>query len=413
MSEFEPPQSRKPDSSKFREGKFTYHQEIEVEIASLTNLGEGVARVDGWVVFIAGALAGEKVVARVWHNAANFSRADLVSVVVPSPHRVQPRCELFGECGGCQYQNLAYPQQLEWKQKQVAEAFERLGGIKTKVDPCHPSPKQYGYRSKITPHFMTPRRADFPIGFLAAGTSRRVVDVPKCPIATDAINASYARSRKDIKANPGRFERGATLLFRDCEEGVVTDSRQVVTEKVGAVQLKFLAGEFFQNNPSVLEQFVGHAIKLAHESGAKHLVDTYCGSGLFALSGARLFESVNGIEVSAEAARKAAENATLNHFLNCRFIAGSAESIFKKIPVEGSESAVIVDPPRKGCDEAFLDQLDAFSPRRIVYVSCAPDTQARDVKYLCAKGWKVVSVRPFDLFPQTRHVECIAALERA
>jgi tRNA/tmRNA/rRNA uracil-C5-methylase (TrmA/RlmC/RlmD family) len=117
--------------------------------------------------------------------------------------------------------------------------------------------------------------------------------------------------------------------------------------------------------------------------------------------------------VSAEAARKAAENATLNHFLNCRFIAGSAESIFKKIPVEGSESAVIVDPPRKGCDEAFLDQLDAFSPRRIVYVSCAPDTQARDVKYLCAKGWKVVSVRPFDLFPQTRHVECIAALERA
>ena len=169
MSEFEPPQSRKPDSSKFREGKFTYHQEIEVEIASLTNLGEGVARVDGWVVFIAGALAGEKVVARIWHNAANFSRADLVRVVVPSPYRVQPRCDLFGECGGCQYQNLAYPQQLEWKQKQVAEAFERLGGIKTKVDPCHPSPKQYGYRSKITPHFMTPRRADFPIGFLAAG----------------------------------------------------------------------------------------------------------------------------------------------------------------------------------------------------------------------------------------------------
>ena len=372
-----------------------------------------MARVDGWVVFIAGALAGEKVVARIWHNAANFSRGDLVRVVVPSPHRVQPRCDLFGECGGCQYQNLAYPQQLEWKQKQVAEAFERLGGVKTKVDACHPSPKQYGYRSKITPHFMTPRRADFPIGFLAAGTSRRVVDVPKCPIATDAINSALARSRKDIKSNPGRFERGATLLFRDCEEGVVTDSRQVVTEKVGAVRLKFLAGEFFQNNPSVLEQFVGHAIKLAHESGAKHLVDTYCGSGLFALSGARLFDSVNGIEVSAEAARKAAENATLNHFLNCRFIAGSAESIFKKIPVEGHESAVIVDPPRKGCDEAFLDQLHAFGPRRIVYVSCAPDTQARDVKYLCAKGWKVISVRPFDLFPQTRHVECIAALERA
>jgi 23S rRNA (uracil1939-C5)-methyltransferase/tRNA (uracil-5-)-methyltransferase len=126
MSDFEPPQSRKPDASEFRPGKFTYHQEVELEIASLTNLGEGVARVDGWVVFVAGALAGEKVVAHIWHNAANFSRGDLVRVVVPSPHRVQPRCELFGECGGCQYQNLAYPQQLEWKRKQVAEAFERL-----------------------------------------------------------------------------------------------------------------------------------------------------------------------------------------------------------------------------------------------------------------------------------------------
>jgi 23S rRNA (uracil1939-C5)-methyltransferase/tRNA (uracil-5-)-methyltransferase len=413
MSEFEPPQSRKPDASKFRPGKFTYHQEIEVEIATITNLGEGLARVDGWVVFIPGALPGEKIVARVWHNSANFSRADLVRVVIPSPHRVQPRCDLFGECGGCQYQNLAYPQQLEWKRKQVAEAFERLGGLKVEVEPCHPSPKQYGYRSKITPHFMTPRRADFPIGFLASGTSRRVIDVPKCPIATDAINSSFAKTRKEIRGNPGRFERGATLLFRDCEEGVITDPRQVVTEKVGAIQLKFLAGEFFQNNPSVLEQFVGYAIKLAQESGAKHLVDTYCGSGLFALSGARQFESVNGVEVSAEAARKAAENATLNRLVNCRFIAGSAESIFKNIPVNGADSAVIVDPPRKGCDEAFLEQLHRFNPRRIVYVSCAPDTQARDLKYLCTLGWKVIAVRPFDLFPQTRHVECIAALERA
>ena len=260
---------------------------------------------------------------------------------------------------------------------------------------------------------MTPRRADFPIGFLASGTSRRVIDVPKCPIATDAINSSFAKSRKEIRGNPGRFERGATLLFRDCEEGVITDPRQVVTEKVGAIQLKFLAGEFFQNNPSVLEQFVGYAIKLAQESGAKHLVDTYCGSGLFALSGARQFESVNGVEVSAEAARKAAENATLNRLVNCRFIAGSAESIFKNIPVNGADSAVIVDPPRKGCDETFLEQLHRFNPRRIVYVSCAPDTQARDLKYLCTLGWKVIAVRPFDLFPQTRHVECIAALERA
>ncbi len=407
------PQGRKPDSSKFREGKFTYHQEVEVDIATITNLGDGLGRIDGWVVFVPGSLPGEKIVARIWHNAANFSRGDLVRVIIPSAARVQPRCELFGECGGCQYQNMAYAEQLVWKRKQVAEVYERLGGLTVEVEPTHPSPKQYGYRSKITPHFMTPRRADFPIGFLAAGTSRRVVDVAKCPIATDAINAAYARSRKDIRANPGRFERGATLLFRDCQEGVVSDPRQTVTEQVGRVKMKFLAGEFFQNNPSVLEDFVGHAIRLAKASGAKHLVDTYCGSGLFALSGAREFESVNGVEVSAEAARKAAENATLNGFLNCRFIAGSAESIFANVPVRGPETAVIVDPPRRGCDEPFLEQLHAFNPRRIVYISCAPDTQARDLKYLCGRGWKVISAKPFDLFPQTRHVECNAALEKA
>ena len=410
MSDFEPPRSNPP---KVREGPFTYHQEVEMEIATVTNLGEGLGRVNGWVIFVSGALPGEKIIARSWHNSANFSRGDLVRVLVPSPHRVTPRCDLFGECGGCQYQNLAYPQQLIWKTKQVSEVFTRIGGLTLEVEPCHPSPKQYGYRSKITPHFMTPRRADFPIGFLAAGTARRVIDVPKCPLATEAINSAYAKTRTEIRRHAHQYDRGATLLFRDCEEGVVTNPREVVTEKVGPIQLKFLAGEFFQNNPSVLEQFVSYAIELARKSGAKHLVDTYCGSGLFALSGARLFESVHGVEFSAEAARKAAENATLNRLLNCRFIAGEAESIFDNLPVKGSESAVIVDPPRKGCDEAFLTQLHAFGPRRIVYVSCAPDTQARDLKFLCGLGWKVISARPFDLFPQTRHVECIAALERA
>ena len=126
MSDFEPPRSNPP---KFREGPFTYHQEVEMEIATVTNLGEGLGRVNGWVIFVSGALPGEKIIARIWHNSANFSRGDLVRVLVPSPHRVTPRCDLFGECGGCQYQNLAYPQQLIWKTKQVSEVFTRIGGL--------------------------------------------------------------------------------------------------------------------------------------------------------------------------------------------------------------------------------------------------------------------------------------------
>ena len=423
MSEFEPPQSRKPDSSKFRPGKFTYHQEIEVEIASLTNLGEGVARVDGWVVFIAGALAGEKIVARIWHNAANFSRGDLVRVVVPSPHRVLPRCELFGECGGCQYQNLAYPQQLEWKQKQVAEAFERLGGIKTKVDACHPSPKQYGYRSKITPHFNPPRSpAPMPIGFLRQGTRFDILDVPQCPIATEAINARLGAVRAGFHAKQDTYTRGATLLLREASGEVTTDYEAIITETIAEadpvakpLQLHFLARDFFQNNPFILPAFTRYVREQAAASGARFLVDAYCGSGLFALSAAAAFEQVAGIELSESSIRFARENATANGIANATFQAGDASSIFAGLGAHApafaaAETAVIIDPPRKGCDESFLQQLFAFGPRAVVYVSCDPATQMRDLKGFLAAGYRLTAAQPFDLFPQTRHLECVLTL---
>lgn len=400
---------------KFKAEPFAYHQEVGLTIERLTNLGDGVGRVDGWVVFVPGALPGERVTARVWHNAANFSRADLVRVNLPSPHRVEPRCPLFGSCGGCQYQNLAYPEQLRWKQEQLREALSRIGGVEAEVDPCHPSPREWGYRTKLTPHFHPPRGGDrdFPIGFLHAHNARRLVDVPACPIATEAVNAALREARREVRARAGEFRRGATLLLRETKEGVATDPRASVTETVGDLALRFVAGDFFQNNPFILPAFVAHAVGLAKASGARHLVDAYCGSGLFALSAARHFESVHGVEVSEDAVRKAAENAAANRILNCRFVAGAAEAIFGRLPVKGPETAVIIDPPRKGCDEAFLAQLDAYAPRRIVYVSCAPDTQARDIRWLAARGWKVLSARPFDLFPQTRHIESIVDLGRA
>ncbi len=399
---------------KFKADPFAYHEEVTLTIESLTNLGDGVGRVDGWVVFISGALPGERVTARIWHNAANFSRGDLVRIHQRSPHRVEPRCPLFGTCGGCQYQNLAYDEQLRWKQAQLREALARLGGVEVNVDPCHPSPRQWGYRTKLTPHFQPPRGPDaFPIGFLHAHNARRLVDVPACPIATDAVNATLKALRKSVRARASEYRRGATLLLRETREGVVTDARASVTEQVGDLTLRFVAGDFFQNNPFILPEFVAHAVGLAKASGARHLVDAYCGSGLFALSAARHFESVHGIEVSEDAVRKAAENAATNRLLNCRFVAGSAEAIFTRLPVKGPETAVLIDPPRKGCDELFLAQLDAYNPRRIVYVSCAPDTQARDIRWLAARGWKVLSARPFDLFPQTRHIESIVDLAKA
>jgi 23S rRNA (uracil1939-C5)-methyltransferase/tRNA (uracil-5-)-methyltransferase len=399
--------------AKFKAIPFTYHQEVEMEIETLTNLGDGLGRVNGWVVFVPGALAGERILARIWHNSANFSRGDMVKVMRASPHRVEPRCPLFGTCGGCQYQNLAYPEQLRWKQSQVREAFLRIGGITMDVDACVPSPREWGYRTKLTPHFQAPGDdLDFPIGFLQAHSSRRVIDVPQCPIATEAVNLALTEIRSEVRARSNEFKRGATLLLRETKEGVTSDHQAEVTEHIGDLKLRFLAGDFFQNNPFILPAFVGHAINLAKDSGAKYLVDAYCGSGLFALSAAKHFESVYGIEVSVDAVNNAGQNATANGLTNCEFVAGSAEHVFQALTVAGADTAVIIDPPRKGCDEVFLAQLDAFSPRRIVYVSCAPDTQARDLRWLVAKGWKVRSARPFDLFPQTRHIESIVDLER-
>jgi len=405
--------------AKFKPEPFAYHEEIEAEISSLTNLGEGVARLDGWVVFIAGALPRERVRARVWHNAKNFSRADLVSVILPSPDRVEARCPLFGTCGGCQYQNLKYSAQLDWKTRQISELLERLGKISFPVNPCHGSPKIYGYRSKITPHFERPRanENDFPIGFLAAGTSRCLVDISTCPIATDGINAELPALRECVRkrAKAGEFRKGATLLVRETREGIVSDPKAPVSECVGELTLKFVAGDFFQNNPFILPEFVSYAINAARGNGdCNFFVDAYCGSGLFALSGAPFFEKTLGVEVGEDAVKKAKENALANGLsARCDFVAGSAETIFAHVAFPSEKTALLIDPPRRGCDEAFLSQLLAFAPKRVVYVSCGPDTQARDLRILLDSGaYALESVQPFDLFPQTRHIENIAVLAR-
>ncbi len=400
---------------KFNPTPFAYHQEVEVEVATVTNLGDGLGRVDGWVVMVPHCLPGERVVARIWHNAANFSRGDLVRIVRPSPDRVEPKCPLFGKCGGCQYQNLNYPAQLRLKTAQIGDLLARIGGIQdAPVDLAVGSPREWGYRSKITPHFQRPRGPQdaMPIGFLQVDNAHKIVDVPHCPIATDAINAALPGVRAKASAERARYKNGATLLLRHTVEGVVTDHKKVVSEKVGPLTLRFLAGDFFQNNPFILEKFVGYAVDHAAAPGIRFLVDTYCGSGLFALSAAKRFEKVLGIEVNADAVAKATENARLNGLANCAFVADSAEHIFSKADFAPAETAVIIDPPRKGCDEVFLAQLVAFGPKRLVYVSCGPDTQARDLKYLLAAGYRLVKVQPFDLFPQTRHIENIAVLEK-
>jgi len=380
-------------------------------IDSLTNLGAGVGRVGGWVVFVPFALPGERVKARVYRNDKNCSHADLVEVVVPSPDRVAPLCPLFGECGGCQYQHLAYDQQREWKTRQVGELMEHMAGIVFPVNPCLSSAQIWHYRSKITPHFEKPREGVMgEIGFLATGRRSQLVDVPECVIAMDAINAALPGIRAGLRAKANTFKRGSTVLIRATGDTVETDFKATASERVGELTFQFLAGDFFQNNPFILPAFTGYVARQAAAGGVRFLVDAYCGSGLFALSLAQHFDQVAGVEVSATSCEWARRNATTNHLANATFLTASAEAIFAEIHFPAAETAVVIDPPRKGCTPEFIAQLVKFGPARVVYVSCDPATQVRDLKLLGERGYQPVDVQPFDLFPHTRHLECVMTL---
>ena len=429
-------------NKKFQDVPFAYHQEIELEITTLTNLGSGLGRVTlpgeteaKWVVMVPFTLPGERIRARVFRNQKNFSEADVVEVLTPSPHRTAATCPLFTRCGGCQYQHLAYTEQLLWKQRQVAELLQHMAGIADfPVAPVVPSPRELGYRSKITPHFNPPRdpATPPPIGFLRQGTRFDIVDVPRCPIATDAINAKLpeVRARIHARAAAGEYERSATLLLREASGVVTTDYDAIITETIAPassdappLKLRFLARDFFQNNPFILPAFTGYVRAQAAASGARYLVDAYCGSGLFALTAAPSFTRVAGIELSESSIRFARENATANNLPNVTFQAGDAAQIFAGLPslatptdpqaFAPADTAVIIDPPRKGCDENFLAQLFAYAPRAVVYVSCDPATQMRDLKSFLAAGYKLTAAQPFDLFPQTRHLECVLTLVKS
>jgi 23S rRNA (uracil1939-C5)-methyltransferase/tRNA (uracil-5-)-methyltransferase len=463
-----------PKKRKFNDVPFAYHQVVELDISTLTNRGVGLGRVPlpcetpgpegqvrhpaapdpasadrgGWVVMVPFTLPGERVRARVFRNHKNYSEADPVEVLTPSPHRVVPRCPLFGSCGGCQYQHLAYPEQLAWKRRQVSELLDHLAGVTFPVEPVVGSPREFGYRSKITPHFETTKGPGpefrtgvqssgpdsfpiaefgtrvqnsgpdpFPIGFLRQGTRHDIVDVPRCEIATDRINDRLAGLRAIVrkKAAEGAYPRGATLLLREAGGVVATEYDSIITEEIGppvGLKLRFLARDFFQNNPFILPEFVAHVRAQASADGARFLVDAYCGSGLFALGAARAFERVAGIEISGTSVAFARENAAANGIPNAVFLAGDAADIFAGLDFPPAGTAVVVDPPRRGCDESFLRQLFAFGPRTVVYVSCDPATQMRDLRLFLEAGYSLARVQPFDLFPQTRHLECVITLRR-
>ncbi len=415
------PSINSPHSSfmprKFVPVPFQYHEHVELVIDDITNLGLGLGRVtladnSKWVVMVPNVLVGEKVRVKIYKNFDSYSEGDLLEVLEASADRVVPPCKYFDTCGGCQYQHMTIDLQRKWKKAQVGNALRRIGGIKIGDDTINEvrgTDQVYGYRTKITPHYDAPRNKALKVGFQQRGT-RSIIDIDQCMIASRAINTKYAEERARVMDMVQRAppKKGASLLLREADYGYVeTDHRKIIIQTVLKVQFKIKAGEFFQTNPHVLPLMVAHVLTQAiGNNDCKFLIDTYCGSGLFSLCGAKHFQAVYGVEVSTWAVQSAAENAALNNISNARFIQGQAESIFQQIShLSAKETVVVIDPPRKGCDDLFLSQLFVFKPRRLVYVSCDPATQARDVKAIVEQGYQIKDVTPFDLFPQTRHIE--------
>jgi len=345
---------------------------ISLEIHDVAFGGKGVARHEGKVFFIPFTIPGEKVTARVRRQKKNFAEADLIAVDQPSPDRVPAPCPYFGICGGCSYQHIAYPRQLEIKASQVEQTLLRVGRLKSvPMRPAVPSPEPYHYRNRIRVH-----KEGGVAGFFSQD-GHTIVDIEQCAIAAPTVNKA----------------------LRELRESGVPDGDYSLRARGG--------GPYFeQTNPSVTREMLAQAHSLATRC-KETLVDAYCGAGLFAKHLADIFERVIGIEENAHAIAKARRDARPNE----SYIEGDVSDHLGEVLSlqNAARTTVLLDPPATGVSPRVCDILLAALPSEILYVSCNPATLARDIAAL-STAYHVHSVTPLDMFPQTAEIEVIAQL---
>jgi len=365
---------------------------LSLTIHDISFGGEGVGRVDDFVIFVPFVIVGETVEVEITEVKKNFARAKLLNIVTPSPERVEPECRYFTQCGGCQYQHIAYATQLRLKHKQISDLFERVGKIPAdKIAPVIASPQPYGYRNRIMirSQWNGPAKK-LVIGFIRADNNF-VEDIEECKIAEPAISEQI----KQVRANPPP-KGGIKIVLR------------IPPEKWDVPQ-----DSFFQNNFFLLPKLVETVRGFLRDGGAKHLVDLYCGVGFFGIELADLVESFVGVEYDRLAIKAAQRNLANRKITNGEFISSTVEEVLPELlkKFSSEKTTVILDPPRKGCLPETLNLLRETRPAQVIYVSCHPATMARDLNILCADGvFELARVQPLDMFPQTQHVECVADL---
>lgn len=367
---------------------------LTVRIQDMAFGGEGVARVGSFVLFVPFTAPGEEVDIEVTEVKKSFGRAKLLGVRTASPDRVTPVCRVFGLCGGCQYQHLAYPAQLAIKHKQISDLFRRIGKLAdARIDPVVPCPRPYGYRNRIMVRSQWNKLTQsLVIGYLRHDCGL-VVDVHECPIAEPAISDQI----RHVRSHPPA-KGGLKVVLRSPPEGWEVPDHS-----------------FFQNNFHLLPGLVDTVRARLQDSGLRHLVDAYCGVGFFGIELAGLVESFAGIEYDRPAVAAARKNAARRGIRNGQFLEGTVEELLPDVlkQFDPDRTALIMDPPRRGAPRPTLDFILSQRPAQILYVSCHPATLARDLEILCADGaYHLQRVVPLDMFPQTQHVECVADLRR-
>ncbi len=468
-----------------RELPVVKNEEVIADIVGLTHDGEGVGRVNGYTLFVQGALPGERVRAKVMKTKKQYGYARLMELLERSADRVDAPCPIYKQCGGCQLQHMSYEAQLAWKRQHVVDNLVRIGKLQIAegggegivVHPTIGMAEPWRYRNKAqVPIGMAMADLDDGAsgsligGFYARG-SHRIVDMDACLIQhernDDAVRrvkelgtqlgvSAYdeARGRGLLRhvvvrtgfitgetmvvlvTNGGKIprvdelvegirgalpdvrsivqnvnKRNTNVIFG--EETRVLWGSDVIYDELDGIRFAISARSFYQVNPEQTVALYRKAVEYAGLTGNETVIDAYCGIGTISLFLARQAGRVYGVEVVPEAIKDARRNAELNGIGNAEFAVGLSEEVIPRWREEGVVAdVVVVDPPRKGCDEALLDTIVRMQPKRVVYVSCNPSTLARDLAVLEASGYRTVEVQPVDMFPHTVHVETVVLLIR-
>jgi 23S rRNA (uracil1939-C5)-methyltransferase len=438
-------------------------ERLELSVDALAFGGAGVARREGYVVFVSGAVPGDRVRARVTRSKRSYAEALAEQILEPSPERIAP----LAEHPGAPWQVLPYERQLQVKQQQVQDALRRIGRLEGfELEPILPAVETWRYRNKLEYSFGSTDDGGLVCGFHAPGEWQRVVGLQDCLLASPAGNearervlawaraaglSAYDRRTGEgllrnlvvregrrtgqlqvrLVTGPGEIDRAGLVEALPQASGVLWTRLETVAEVTRGGHTELLAGAeaieeelcglrlrisaeaFFQTNTEMAEQLYRLAARYAALTGFERVYDLYCGIGTIGLTLAARAAAVVGLELVEEAVADARRNARANEVDNARFHAGDVRLALRELlAAAGRPDVLVLDPPRAGLSAKVVRRVIEAAPRRIVYVSCNPTTLAPNVAQLVQAGWRLERVRAIDMFPQTPHIECVALLER-